>query len=206
MNVEPETTRLPLVPPLHRSAASIAPPKSLVPVPALLPEKVSAPTVSVPVPWSLMPPPAVLEMPPLIVMWSIVTAPALVLGMLTLLPVPPLSRVGCVEPVPSISSVSPDAEVRLIVTDSAYVVEDPATSSVTAVPLSASAAVTPSWIVLHAPAPEEAHPVVTVPLTLSTKSVAVVAAPDGNAGEGEHAEPERPAQQSGHRGPDGRAA
>ena len=116
---------------------------------------------------SLIPPPFA-AFPPLTVRLSIVTAAVLVAAIVRSDPVPPLLSTGCVDPVPTMVSVSVELEGMFTVTDSAYGVDEPATFSVTAVPVSASAAVTPSWIVLHAPAPADVHPVVAPPLTLST--------------------------------------
>ncbi len=106
-NEELATTRLPVrsPSPIHPSAASIAPPVKL----AEFWVNVSPLTVSVPVPRSSMAPPAFVgspATPPLTIMLSIVTAPALTSEMVMLLPEPPSSRVGWVEPVPSMTRES----------------------------------------------------------------------------------------------------
>ena len=101
----------------HVSAASIAPPWE----PAWLPEKMSLFTLRVPLPRSSTAPPESVPLealPPLMVIPSMLMAPTLVAGMVMLLPVPPLSRVGRGGPVPSMLSESPSLEVRLTVTDS----------------------------------------------------------------------------------------
>ena len=93
---------------MQSSAMSIAPPWN----PATLFEKVSSPTESVPLPRSSMAPPDLCPRsawPPLIVMRSMVTPSTLVVSIVTLLPDPPLSSVGNVEPVLSMLSESPPA-------------------------------------------------------------------------------------------------
>ena len=79
--------------PMHPSPTSIAPPWSG----AVLSEKVSSLTERSPLPRSSMPPPDSVDRhrcPPLMVMWSTLTAPALVVSIVMLLAEPWLSSVG----------------------------------------------------------------------------------------------------------------